>query len=94
MKTKRTRREPQVAGRDLTTSEAAALADLSATFVRKACDRGELVCYRHPGSGGFRRIRPADLRAWLLANCVPTRRLDAVYPHVGLPAVSECDEAA
>jgi excisionase family DNA binding protein len=58
--------------RDLTTSQAARLARLGASTIRRAVDAGALRAYRVPGST-HRRIRPADLRAWCERHGVPMR---------------------
>lgn len=55
----------------LNTSQAAQLAGVSASYLRQLTDSGAIpVEYR----GSHRRIRPADVQAWLDSRSAPTQK--------------------
>lgn len=57
----------------LTTHEISRLLQVDPTTVTKWIDRGLLTAYRTPG--GHRRVRPSDLRSFLIAHQMPLPHL-------------------
>jgi excisionase family DNA binding protein len=77
-----------VSVRHFTTGEAAELCGVSQQTIIRNFDSGELKGFRVPLSA-FRRIPRESLRAFMLANGIPTGPLDAIEPVVepaGAPA--------
>lgn len=92
MTTKRKRRKPRMSKEYLTTTQAAKLCSVAARTICQWCDKGWLVHHRLPGSQD-RRIRPADLCAFLTVHKCPIPR-DLTIPTHRLVVGATADEIA
>lgn len=74
-----------IGGRIYSTGGVARITGLSQQTVIRECTRGNLKCYRVPGSK-FRRITREALVEWATANGLPLKMDEAAGPAAGLAA--------
>lgn len=90
MPAKQNQRKPRTSKEYLTSTQAARLCSVASRTVCQWCDKGWLAHHRLPGSQD-RRIRPADLRAFLVAHKCPIPR-DLAIPTYRLVVGATADE--